>query len=259
MSYAGMKTLITSLVLVLLASPVIAEEQRTTKSPEHRVSLLELYTSEGCSSCPPADRFLSGLHDAGVRNNQLIPLAFHVTYWDYIGWKDPYASPSHDQRQRDIAKVGQAKTIYTPQFVLNGSDYRDYGAFSTNIRKVILQLSEVDLELAASSSDGVSRVELRADVSDGNSEDIALYLVVYENDLVSDVSDGENEGETLHHDYVVRRIHGPFQQDGTREKLSFSQTIQLEQNWKKNDLGLVAFAQDRRSGKVLQAVDLKLF
>ena len=67
-----------------------ADDVMIVSSPENRVVLLELYTSEGCSSCPPADRFLSELKAAGISDKQLIPVAFHVTYWDYIGWKDPF-------------------------------------------------------------------------------------------------------------------------------------------------------------------------
>ena len=99
--YLQMKTIFLIPALFLFVTSVNADNQiLTAVSPEHRVSLLELYTSEGCSSCPPADKFLSNLQRAGVSSKQLIPLAFHVTYWDYIGWKDPYASPKHDGRQR---------------------------------------------------------------------------------------------------------------------------------------------------------------
>ena len=211
-------------------------ELLTAKSPEHRVSLLELYTSEGCSSCPPADEFLSGLHSAGVTNNQLIPLAFHVTYWDYIGWKDPYASSEHDERQRNNTQYYEVKTIYTPQFVFNGSDYRDYEHFSSNVRKAILQIAQVGLTLKAKNSEKQTRVELKTDLLKDDIDDVVFYIVLYENKLVSDVSEGENEGKTLHHDYVVRKIHGPFVQnksDVTDKTVSFQQVIQFEQNWKK--------------------------
>ena len=231
----------------------------TAKSPEHRVSLLELYTSEGCSSCPPADKFLSGLHNAGVTNNQLIPLAFHVTYWDYIGWKDPYASPVYDDRQRNNTQYYEVKTIYTPQFVFNGSDYRDYEHFSSNVRKAILQIAKVGLTLNATNSEKQTSVELKTDLLGNNIDDVVFYIVLYENQLVSDVSDGENEGKILHHDYVVRKIHGPFVKKTSDKTVSFQQVIQFERDWKKKNLGLVAYAQEKHNGNVLQAVDLKLF
>jgi len=253
------KIYLLSALLVFTSFVNADNEVLTAKSPEHRVSLLELYTSEGCSSCPPADQFLAGLKGAGVTNIQLIPLAFHVTYWDYIGWKDPYASPAHDDRQRKTAQLDQARRIYTPQFVLNGSDYRDYEHFSENIRKVILQIAEIGLTLNASKSNKNTQVELKADLSASDIDEVVFYLVLYENELVSDVQDGENEGETLHHDYVVRKIHGPFVQKKKNEIASFKQTIDFDSGWKPEDLGLVAYAQNPRTGKILQAVELKLF
>ena len=231
----------------------------SAKSPEHRVSLLELYTSEGCSSCPPADEFLSGLQHSGVTNNQLIPLAFHVTYWDFIGWKDPYATSAHDDKQRKTAQLDKNKTIYTPQFVLNGSDYRDYENFSSNVRKVILQLSKVALTLNATNSDAQTKVDLATELLENEVGDVAYYVVLYENKLVSDIKDGENNGKTLHHDYVVRKIHGPFIQNKSNKSASFQQVIQFESDWKRQDLGLVAYAQSQKTGMVLQTVDLKLF
>jgi hypothetical protein len=96
------------------------EDLNTARSPHNRVALLELYTSEGCSSCPPADRFLSSLKTAGITDKQLIPVAFHVTYWDYIGWQDRFAKKQHDERQRELAHKNRQTTVYTPQFVLAG-------------------------------------------------------------------------------------------------------------------------------------------
>lgn len=255
-----MKKLALFLTLLLITSAALAENALlTAKSPDHRVSLLALYTSEGCSSCPPADRFLSGLQNTGVTNQQLIPLAFHVTYWDYIGWKDPYASSEHDDRQRKIAAFDKRKTIYTPQFVFNGSDYRDYDNFSENVRRNILQIAKVDIEINAVKKQQELQVELKTDNSRSKLETIVYYLVLYENNLISEVDDGENEGKTLHHNYVVRKIHGPFEQNKNKKVASFEQTVLIEKDWIKNDLGLVAYAQNPKNGEILQSVELSLF
>src|SRR5271154_4189044 len=85
-------------------------------SPERQVALLELYTSEGCSSCPPAETWLSGLKDAPGLWSNFVPLAFHVDYWDYLGWKDKWANQQFSERQRDYASLWAAKNIYTPEF-----------------------------------------------------------------------------------------------------------------------------------------------
>ena len=100
---------------------------------------------------------------------------------------------------------------------------------------------------------------MKTDISQSDLDAVAYYIVVYENELVSDVQDGENEGKTLSHNYVVRKIHGPFTQKKADKTASFQQVIQLKSDWKKEDLGLVAYAQDSNTGKVLQAVELKLF
>ncbi len=121
----------------VVATEAVAENSiRTSHSPENRVVLLELYTSEGCSSCPPADQFLSSLESAGVSTEQLIPVAFHVTYWDYICWKDRFANPRFDKRQRELARKNELSTVYTPQFVLSGGDYRAYATFSEEVNRL---------------------------------------------------------------------------------------------------------------------------
>jgi hypothetical protein len=97
------------------------------RSPEHTVALLELFTSEGCSSCPPADRWLQGLKGQGLGLDKVVPLSLHVGYWDAIGWKDPYAQARFTDRQRDYARQQRAASVYTPQVVLAGQDFRRWG------------------------------------------------------------------------------------------------------------------------------------
>ena len=259
-SVSDMK-IITSIVLTFFAVSVAAAEEKllTAKSAKHRVSLFELYTSEGCSSCPPADRYLSGLVKSGINNQQLIPLAFHVTYWDYIGWKDPFASASHDDRQRVIAKINHSRSIYTPQFVFNGSDYRQHKLLTANIQKVNQQAAVVDIILDIKKTDQRIKINMKTDSEKSDKNNIVYYLVLYENKLVSQIKAGENDGETLSHNYVVRKIHGPFKQKNTSTSESFKQDIKFDPEWKQYDLGVVAYAQDSATGEILQAVELKLF
>ena len=260
------------LLLVLFLLPLNAQAQDTNtdtpenavksvKSPKNRVVLLELYTSEGCSSCPPADRFLSSLKAAGISDKQLIPVAFHVTYWDYIGWKDRFAKKQHDERQRVLAYKKKKSTVYTPQFVLSGDDYRSYVTFTEDVNKLAAEKAMVDLMLTAKIlSDGKGadslRLNLTADISASVVKDVGYYLVVVENNLVSDVSDGENDGEKLHHDYVVRHFLGPLFQSKVDNQLSRVQVIVLQPEWKREDLSIVAFAENAHTGEVLQAVRL---
>src|SRR5262245_36872571 len=111
------------LAFIPLSAPA---QQCAAKSPAHTTALVELYTSEGCDSCPPADRWLSSLGGKGYTADRVVPIALHVDYWDYIGWKDPYARAAHSARQRKMASLARAAAIYTPQVLVQGKDFRDW-------------------------------------------------------------------------------------------------------------------------------------
>ena len=96
------------------------------ESLEKRTALLELYTSEGCSSCPPAEAWLSRIRDSPGLWKEFVPVAFHVDYWDRLGWADRWATIEHSERQRAYAKSWRKDSVYTPGFVLNGSEWRDW-------------------------------------------------------------------------------------------------------------------------------------
>jgi hypothetical protein len=100
----------------------------TFQSSGKQTALIELYTSEGCSSCPPAETWLSRLKESPGLWKDFVPLAFHVDYWDYLGWRDPWANKSFSDRQRAYAKQWRSESIYTPGFVLNGKEWRDWSA-----------------------------------------------------------------------------------------------------------------------------------
>lgn len=223
-------------------------------SPEHRVAFLELYTSEGCSSCPPADAWLSQLEPS----DSIVPLAMHVTYWDYIGWKDRFADAQYDNRQRDISRYNHASTIYTPQFVFNGKDYHGHNQFAADIARVTSQPATVHLKLSAKLEQANAEVTLSSDIANSPVKDVVLYLALYEHNLTSVVKDGENEGRTLHHDYVVRKLYGPFIQSQPSLKQDFKQLVVLAPEWKTKDLNLAVFAQNPHSGEILQAMKLAL-
>ncbi len=246
-------------LLALLSWQTLADEVRTVTSPPHRVALLELYTSEGCSSCPPADRWLSRLRDAGISERQLAPLAFHVTYWDYIGWKDRFAQKQFDQRQRETGRHNQLRTIYTPQFVLNGKDFRRYADFSKQLREINKQQAKVKLRLSVQQENRSRyRIELQADTAQSPAKTLELYLAVLEHNLVSNVQAGENDGETLHHDYVVRMLKGPVQVRRDDAGGEMSVKLDIPDGWRQSNMQLTGFVQNPRNGEVLQAVSLPL-
>ncbi len=119
------------ILLTLISASLPALGDCSAKSRAQTASLLELYTSEGCSSCPPADQWLSNIESSGVGTDKLVPLAFHVDYWDYIGWKDRYAKPDFSERQRQAARVTGSATVYTPQVMLGGRDFRSWHSGSS--------------------------------------------------------------------------------------------------------------------------------
>ncbi len=260
------------LLLVLLLMPVAVLSQkasnaelsdvRTVISSENRVAVLELYTSEGCSSCPPADHFLSKLKNAGISSKQLIPMAFHVTYWDYIGWNDRFAKKQFDQRQRDAAYKKNSKSVYTPQFRLSGDDYRSYKSFSKDVNRLIKQKATINLELSLRVSSGQTGkdrllVSLKSSNYQSDVNNLGYYFAVVENNLLSEVEAGENDGEQLHHDYVVRELLGPYYQAESDQQYETEKTINLDSEWQKNNLSIVAFVENLQTGELLQAVRMK--
>ena len=133
----------------VLAEPAVAADQCSASSGSQRVSVVELYTSEGCSSCPPADRWLSTLMP-DAKAGRLLPLAFHVNYWDYIGWKDPYAQAAFSRRQRELADRRGARTIYTPQVVVDTRDFpgwRNTTVFAASLALAARKPAGADLSM----------------------------------------------------------------------------------------------------------------
>ena len=119
------KKLLLSAVLLVFVHAASAASL-SLQSPINQVGLLELYTSEGCSSCPPADRWLSSLKDNPKLWKELVPVAFHVDYWDYIGWPDKFASSAYSKRQQRYARQQTINAVYTPGFVYNGAEWRQW-------------------------------------------------------------------------------------------------------------------------------------
>jgi hypothetical protein len=221
----------------------------SAKSGELNTPLLELYTSEGCSSCPPADKWLSELKGT----HKIVPLAFHVDYWDYIGWKDRFARPDFSARQRLAAAQNASTFVYTPQVIVNGRDFRNWRQDS-NLESAIYhyrQPARAQLGLTLATSTEQASLKVSAQTRYGKEADV--YIAVYENNLKSQVNAGENSGRELKHDYVVREWFGPYPLGNEH---AWQRTIPLKAEWKNRDAGVAAFIQNRRSGEVLQALKL---
>lgn len=160
--------------------------------------VVELYTSEGCSSCPPADRWLSAVS----RSDEVIALAFHVDYWDRLGWKDRFASPAFTQRQLEQRSVNGARFAYTPQVVVDGRDLPGWRRMNGLNRRP--SASPVSIELLR--VDGALRATVRTADAAAPPARLSGYWAVTESGHRSVVKAGENDGATLHHDHVVREL-----------------------------------------------------
>ncbi len=255
--FASLLTSAVALALLPAAPGRAAQFSCVAESPRHRVALVELFTSEGCSSCPPADRWLSSLAGAGFGFDRVVPLSLHVGYWDYIGWKDPYAKPAFTDRQRGYARARGSGTVYTPQVVLDGGDYRAWGSqagFARDVASINAQPAPVRLRLEATQSgDSLAvRVSPLPGAPTGRSEDGGtLTIALFENAVSSRVTRGENAGETLRHDRVVRQWVGHVPFDATAP--APVQRIDLPAGLTPDRIGVAAFVQ-RADGSVLQAV-----
>jgi hypothetical protein len=183
---------------------------------------------------------------------KLVVLAFHVDYWNYLGWEDRFSQRRFGERQRDIVHANRLRTAYTPQLVLNGRDYRGFGAVESDVARINAQPPGARLALRAQQTADIIRVSATAVLATPADEPAALYVAVYENNLETEVKAGENRGRRLRHDYVVRTLLGPFRLAPGRE-LRREERIPIATDWKTRDLGVAAFVQLERNGEVLQA------
>jgi hypothetical protein len=226
-----------------------AEENRTAV-------LVELFTSEGCSSCPPADRLLSELAKTQrVDSARIIPLAFHVDYWDYLGWRDPFASKEFTQRQREYAAALDENSIYTPQMVVDGSD-GFVGSDQTRALRAIEQAArqpkariDIRVEPAGEQADQLSlRILIPDKAPEGD-----VMLAVTEDALETTVRRGENAGRTLRHDGVVRTLSRVGTIEAARTAFDARVDLRIVDSWKRDQLRVVVFVQDRQSHRIVAA------
>lgn len=238
-----------------LAAPCVKQ------SPSHTVALIELYTSEGCSSCPPADRWVSGIDRNEYNADRLIPLALHVDYWDQLGWKDRFASARYTERQQTLSALAKSRVVYTPEIFLSSREFRDWRSpaqFQQAVRKINAQPASADIRLELDPA-SPANLQIKASFSlkpGAVAAQPRAFIAIYENKLVTDVRAGENRGVALRHDYVVREWIGPLGISGGAAQ--YAKTVTLDRGWVAQNLGVGAFIQDAANGEVLQATALAL-
>jgi hypothetical protein len=234
-----------ALFLLGLCAPLSVQGgQCRAQSGPHTAALVELYTSQGCRSCPPADRWLAGLASRGYAPDRVVPVALHVDYGDYIGWKDPYAKRDLSLRRRKLTPLQRVALVYTPQVMLQGRDFRGWGrpAFDQAVSRINARpaAARISLEIAALEREGL-RVRALAELLDGaQNADAVLYLAAYENRLESRIT--------------VLEWQGPFALSaGT---LREERLLPLLPGAVPANSGVVGFVQSRRTSEVLQVLML---
>jgi hypothetical protein len=248
---------LTLLLAATVAAPLDAAQCEARSGP-YTAALVELYTSEGCNSCPPADRWLRGLGEKGSAPGRVVPLALHVDYWDYIGWKDPFAQKRFSDRQRRLAGVHHSRVVYTPQVMLQGRDFRGWrsGDFAREVAAVNARppKAAIELRLDTGRADTLG-MEVRAELLEAaRAADAVLYLARYQSGLASSVAAGENRGRHLEHDFVVLDWVGPIPL--SQGRLAEARTFRLPPGANQARAGVAAFVQNRRTAEVLQALML---
>jgi len=256
-AFHSLAVLVTGAALCVPA-PGFAATCSARSGPE-TTALVELYTSEGCNSCPPADRWLMSSFKPGAPGAKAVALAFHVDYWDRLGWKDRFATAAYTERQYDVTRTGNARFAYTPQVVIQGKDSSDWRGKGTQaaLAAINARPARASIAVDAVAQPGGIAVHAVAGVaSPADRKDAVLLLALTEDSLVSEVRAGENAGVRLTHDHVVRALRaGPAVGAGGVAEFDAVLPLPAEAG---TATTVVAFVQNTRTGDVLQAQALAL-
>ena len=250
-----------ALRLLVMASIAVAPAQAAScraSSGSAMRPLVELYTSEGCDSCPPADRWLSSRFSADGSSAPAIAVAFHVDYWDRLGWADRFATHAYTERQYEAMRANGGSFVYTPQVLLQGRSFEGWQTDpATPLDRAARSRPGATLALVATPHDREMRVEADVEVADaGLAKDSRVFVAYVDSGLVSDVKAGENRGLRMTHDHVVRtlRVAGTPAAD---RRLRATLTLPVPREAGSHPQ-LVAFVQRASTGDVLQALELPL-
>lgn len=236
--------------------PAIAQFNASTAckaaSSVNITPVVELYTSEGCSSCPPAEKWLNTLKGKQAANPVVIQ-AFHVNYWDYIGWPDRFATAAHTNRQRQISAWNKQNGIYTPQMVLNGGDWRGWGGIGSLDAAVLATktVAASSINLAQTGTDQFEAVVSPIAGANSPASTWSAYWTITEHGHITKVKAGENSGETLLHDFVVRQ-YTPVGEYSAASSQKLSLRAVAATLGHQRQVNLVVF--NPKTGKTIQAV-----
>ena len=237
------------LIACLTTFSALASEKLTVESGVNQTSVVELYTSEGCSSCPPADRWFESLTTTPNQSVDMLALAFHVDYWDYIGWKDRFADPKNTSRQRQLGANNYQNSIYTPEFFVNGKEARGTRNVLAKISNNRNKPSPITLKLSVSKNQHSLMLELETTSGSAPIKNLRHRYFVYESGLTTEVKRGENAGETLNHQQVVRYMSAAF-----KSSASDRHSIKIDPDWQLDRVGIAALVTTPGNDQYIQAV-----
>lgn len=255
-----MKILTYLLFMIIVIALTIS--QTMAQSGKRTPVIVELFTSEGCSTCPPADKYLEVLAEQQpIADVDVIALSEHVDYWNRFGWTDPFSATQFTTRQTYYAAFFKQAEVYTPQMVVDGT--REF--VGSRIQDGVKQISEaannpksdINLEIVKAAKNTFS-LKVKTDRLPKLSDDdkAVVFLAVTENELSSSVTRGENSGKTLKHIAVTRYLKEIGVVKNTQS--NFTAEIKVDKNWKRENLNAITFVQETESRRILGAAKISL-
>ncbi len=229
------------ILLMSLASMSFAQASYA----ENNFIFLELFSSTGCSSCPPAEQWLSKIA-ATSSSVEIIALNYHVTYWNYLGWTDPFSDKKYDTRQRFYVRQRPTVTVYTPQIRANG---REVTSFAEATRQTQRHLAEFKV----SATKHENKIDVMYEVPPKLPESHELYLVITEDNLLDQPKAGELNGSTLQLSHVVRTFNRV-----NLDKDVSQTSISIPSTWNTNHLRVIGFIQNTQNGQLIDARETQL-
>lgn len=236
--------------LIYAAALMMMATTHTAKAAESTMprAVVELYTSQGCNSCPPADRVL---YELNQEHSDVLFLSYHVDYWNYLGWTDPFSDETYSVRQRDYANRMRERYVYTPQVIINGDEVVRATAKSRieSTSSTIAPLDDVaDITLQSNNPDqpATGTITLSANGKPSPNRVSQIWLIGFDREHQRDVLSGENAGKRLVHANVVREMVNLGNWDGSNAQLSFA----MNDAW---NGGVAVLVQDGRGGPITAA------
>jgi hypothetical protein len=245
-------------VLILATAAAVSIPASSDRTIARHIVVAELFTSEGCSSCPPADALLQQIaSQSPVDRVEVIGLEEHVDYWDRLGWRDPFSSATFTNRQSEYARVFRSGQIYTPLLVVDGA-FEAVGSDKTAVRAAIAAAAArpaATVHVSATATNDRARVEVSVDMPTplGRKGSADVVVAIVEDGLVTRVQRGENGGRTLPHSAVVRALNAIGTIPAEVSGRSVSVYLPLSQGWRTSQLRAVGFVQERETRRVLGA------